>query len=96
MRLDEYQWTHNPRGMHNKRAANFFDVERLAQMKMGWGKIIAVDREFMNVIPKMLANNITPIVRIWRPRFGATPFTYWPGPFASVWVYAGMSPVARA
>src|SRR5262245_60429231 len=28
--------------------------------------------------------------------FGATPAMYWPGPFASVCVYAGMSPVARA
>lgn len=75
MRLDEYQWSHNPRGMHNTQAAHFFDVERLAKMHMGWAKIVAVDREFMNVIPKMLANNITPIVRLWRPRFGANGFT---------------------
>ena len=68
MRLDEYQWSHNPRGMHNNRAAHPFDVARLAKMRMGWAKIVAVDREFLNVIPQMLANNITPIVRVWRPR----------------------------
>src|SRR5262245_8648650 len=32
---------------------------------------------------------------LWR-YFGATPATYCPGPFASVCVQAGMSPVARA
>ncbi len=75
MRLDEYQWSHNPRGMHNNRAAHAFDVSRLAQMRLGWAKIVAVDREFLNVIPQMLANNITPIVRLWRPRFGANVYT---------------------
>src|SRR5438067_4205580 len=75
MRLDEYQWSHNPRGMHNNRAAFAFDVSRLAKMRMGWAKIVAVDREFLNVIPQMLANNITPIVRLWRPRFGANAYT---------------------
>jgi hypothetical protein len=71
MRLDEYQWSHNPRGMHNPKAANFFNVPRLVSMKMGWAKIVAVDREFLNIIPQLVGNNITPIVRLWRPRFGA-------------------------
>jgi hypothetical protein len=75
MRLDEYQWSHNPRGMHNNRAAHHFDVARLVKMKMGWAKIVAIDREFLNVIPEMVANNVTPIVRLWRPRFGANAYT---------------------
>ncbi len=75
MRLDEYQWSHNPRGMHNNRAAHHFNVSWLVQMRMGWGKIVAVDREFMNVIPQMMGSNITPIVRLWRPNFGAGVYT---------------------
>jgi hypothetical protein len=74
MRLDEYQWSHNPRGMHNNRAAHHFNVSWLIQMHMGWGKIVAVDREFMNVIPQMMGSNITPIVRLWRPNFGASAY----------------------
>ena len=59
MRLDEYQWSHNPRGMHNAKAATYFDVPRLVPMKMGWGKIVAVDREFMPSIA------IESISRLW-------------------------------
>ncbi len=75
MRLDEYQWSHNPRGMHNKGGAYPFDPARLIRMKMGWAKIAAIDREFMNVATQMVATGITPIVRLWRPRFGASLYT---------------------
>jgi hypothetical protein len=75
MRLDEYKWSRNPRGMHNANAATHFRVDRLIHMKMGWAKIVAVDREFMNNIGPMLASAITPIVRLWRPRFGARAYT---------------------
>src|SRR3954470_13382666 len=75
MRLDEYQWSHNPRGLHNKSAAAPFSVDRLIRTHMGLAKIVAIDREFMNIIPQLIASNITPIVRIWRPRYGAGPYT---------------------
>lgn len=73
MRLDEYQWSHNPRGLHNKGAPHRWNIDRLRQIKLGWAKMVAIDGEYMDDIGPLLANNITPIVRIFRPRFGAGP-----------------------
>lgn len=74
MRLDEYAWSHNPRGMHNALATTGVDPKRYVEMKLGWCKLVAVDREYTMVTPQMLAYNITPIVRLWRPRFGASAY----------------------
>src|SRR5215467_5891756 len=46
-------------------------------------------------------NSLPSTSHTWEPLprcryLGATPLTYWPGPLASVCVYAGISPVARA
>ncbi len=75
MRLDEYQWSHNPRGLHNNLAAVYVDVNRFTGLKMGWAKLVGIDREYIPIIPSLLGQNITPIVRIWRPRFGAGVYT---------------------
>src|SRR5437879_2469529 len=70
LNLNDYQWSMNPRGMHNKGATFPVDVGRLASMKMGWVKLVATDREHLKVASQALASGITPIVRLWRPKFG--------------------------
>ena len=72
MRLDEYQWSRNPRGMHNATVTARMDLGQLVAMKMGWAKLVTLGPDYLDLIPQMLANNITPIVRLWRPRFGAS------------------------
>lgn len=71
MRLDEYQWSRNPRGMHNATAAMRMNLERLIAMRMGWGKVVTLGADYLDLVQGMLTHNITPIIRIWRPRFGA-------------------------
>src|SRR5258708_4934702 len=74
MRLDEYEWSHNPRGMHIAGApAVNLNVDELVRTRMGWCKVVSLDREAMPAIAPMLANNITPIIRVYRARFGASP-----------------------
>lgn len=71
MRLNEYVWSRNPRGMHNKNAPIKMNLDNLRATRMGWAKYAALDFEYVPDIQQLLASNITPIVRIWRPRFGA-------------------------
>src|SRR5579859_2562491 len=71
MRINEYQWSHNPRGLHNSDSPKAVDVDRLVRLHCGWAKLVSVDREHIPAIPVLLANNITPIVRVFRPNFGA-------------------------
>src|SRR5205809_326889 len=75
MRLNEYQWSHNPRGLHNSGAPKPADTNRYIQLKCGWAKLVSVDREHMQAIPVLLGNNCTPIVRVYRPHFGASAAT---------------------
>jgi hypothetical protein len=72
MRLDDYQWSRNPRGMHNE---SVFRIrpERYQQIRAGWVKLVASDVEYVQNIPTLLAANITPIVRIYRPQFSDKP-----------------------
>ena len=74
MRLDQYQWSHNPRGMHNKRAYIGVETARMAAMKLGWVKLVAGGHEYDQECIRMIQNNITPIVRLWRQQFGYGPF----------------------
>ena len=73
MRLDEYQWSRNPRGLHNKAAPFRMDQARMVSAHYGWAKMVAIGGEYLDDIPWMLANNITPIVRIFRHNVGAAP-----------------------
>ncbi|MBN1966370.1 MAG: hypothetical protein JW910_17100 [Anaerolineae bacterium] len=65
MRLDEYQWSRNPRGMHNQGVFRY-SLDRYQQIHAGWVKLVAGDTEFVGHIPELLANGMTPIVRIYR------------------------------
>jgi hypothetical protein len=71
MLLNEYQWSRNPRGMHNKNAPIKMDVDILSATGMGWAKYTAISDEYVTDMRVLRERNITPIVRLWRPRFGA-------------------------
>lgn len=75
MRLDEYEWSRNPRGLHCQSIFQSpLPIERYTRPRMGWAKLLAVDFGFVDDIPGLLANNITPIVRLYVGRYGAGPF----------------------
>lgn len=70
MKLSDYQWSRNPRGMHNQGPMN---LERLQDQKMGFAKLVGVADEYINFSVDCMANNITPIIRIYRPEFSGVP-----------------------
>jgi hypothetical protein len=79
MRLDEYQWSRNPRGLH---VASIYqtppDYSRYINPRMGWVKLIAAGTEYVDDVAVFLSHNITPIVRLYLGRYGAGPFDgYW-------------------
>jgi hypothetical protein len=71
MRLDEYQWSKNPRGMHVIPNFSKADIRRYQQMRMGWIKLVPIDYEYVNEIKDFNASGITPIIRIYFERPGA-------------------------
>src|SRR5579859_1627732 len=73
MKLNEDQWSHNSRGMHNEGPPVPLPIDQLVHMKMGWCKLTVIDREYTMAIAPLLANNITPMIRIYRPQPGANP-----------------------
>ncbi len=72
MRLNDYQWSHNPRGMHNTGVFRL-NLGRYQQIKAGWVKLVSSDIEFVSEIPGLLAAGITPIVRFYRAQWGSQP-----------------------
>lgn len=76
MRLDEYVWSRNPRGMHCISVYQTpLNIQRYTSTGMGWAKLLAVDTAFVDDAQNLLANNITPLVRLYVGRYGAGPFT---------------------
>ncbi|MBC6937410.1 MAG: hypothetical protein DWB42_16470 [Chloroflexi bacterium] len=71
MRLDEYQWSYNPRGMHNEGAYRALNLFRYKQLQLGWMKLVCGGEEFVNDCQWLLSNNITPVIRIYRATPGA-------------------------
>lgn len=67
MRLDQYQWSRNPRGMHNEGVYRL-NLDRYREIRAGWVKLVAANDEYVNRIPDLLAAGITPIIRIFRPQ----------------------------
>ena len=72
MRLSDYQWSRNPRGLHNRNAYTPLDVSRYTRMRLGWAKIVCGGAEFTDQARALVTSGITPIVRIWRGHYGAT------------------------
>ncbi len=66
MRLDEYEWSRNPRGIHNTNVY-IYHLDRYQQIRSGWVKLVSAEDEFANNVPELLRAGITPIIRIYRP-----------------------------
>jgi hypothetical protein len=75
MRLDEYQWSRNPRGIHNTVAFFSIHPERYSQTQLGWIKLVCGSDEYINDIPKLTASGVTPIIRLYEAKFGASQVT---------------------
>jgi hypothetical protein len=79
LRLDEYQWSRNPRGLHVQSIFQTpLPIERYTAMRCGWCKLIAAGYEYVDDCATLLANGITPCVRLYMGRWGAAPMnSYW-------------------
>jgi hypothetical protein len=77
VRLDEFEWSRNPRGLH---VASIFQtplpIEKYTAMRCGFCKIIAAGYEYVDDCATLLANGITPIVRLYLGRWGAAPVNF--------------------
>jgi hypothetical protein len=75
MRLDQFEWSRNPRGMHVKRILiTPLEISRWKDNHFGWVKLVAADLEYVDDAMNFLAEGITPVLRLYRPRWGAAPF----------------------
>ncbi|MDX2162034.1 MAG: hypothetical protein SF162_11965 [bacterium] len=74
MRLDEFEWSRNPRGLHVYSIYQTpLEIERYSRPRMGWAKLMAVGTEYVDDAINLLARGITPIVRLYLGRWGAAP-----------------------
>ena len=48
MLLNEYQWSRNPRGMHNFSAASRMSIDALSQTGMGWAKLVTIGPDYLD------------------------------------------------
>ncbi len=73
MLLNEYQWSLNPRGLHNSFVYKGPTMDRVKRLQLGWYKMAAAGSEFAGDCQTLLSNNVTPIIRVFRPSPGAIP-----------------------
>ncbi len=73
MNLRDYEWFHNPRGLHNGGPARPFVLERYTRPRMGWAKLVADGDEYVGAAAQLIAQRCMPIVCLHRPDAGATP-----------------------
>jgi hypothetical protein len=75
MRLDQYIWSRNPRGLHVQRALiTPLDYSRWTEPHFGWVKLVSAEHEYVDDAMDFLSRGITPIVRLYVERPGAMPF----------------------
>lgn len=75
MRLDEYQWSRNPRGLHVYSVFQTpMEYDRYRLPQMGWAKLLAATTDYVDDAQRLMDMGITPIVRLYLGRFGAQPF----------------------
>ena len=75
MRLDEYIWSRNPRGLHVYNAFQTpMEHSRYSHPRMGWAKLLAAGIEYVDDSQILMDMGITPVVRLYLGRFGAQPF----------------------
>src|SRR6202142_809279 len=75
MLLSDYQWSHNPRGLHVSSAFESPpDYKRWINPHMGWVKLLAAGTEYLRAVQPFIDGGVTPIVRLYLGRYGAGPF----------------------
>ncbi len=79
MNLQQYQWSGNPRGLHNDGPFKPFFIERYVVPRLGWAKLLAGANEYVDAVAQLVAHGVTPIVRIYRESMGgmAPPESWW-------------------
>ncbi|MBK8027404.1 MAG: hypothetical protein IPK19_39950 [Chloroflexi bacterium] len=76
MRLDDYVWSRNPRGLHVYSIYQSpLDISRYTRIHAGWAKLMAAGLEYVDDAQHLLDLNITPCVRLYLGHVGAVPFT---------------------
>lgn len=70
MKLNEYEWSRNPRGMHNALATIPVNFDANFVMKMGWIKLNTFTTLYVKDIKRFLGAGMTPIVRVFEPKLG--------------------------
>lgn len=75
MLLTEYVWSRNPRGLHNAIATLPMDDNAVYGMRLGMVKLTVITTLYIKEIPTYLANNVTPIIRVFEPRVGNAPMS---------------------
>ncbi len=89
MRLDEYVWSRNPRGLHSIGAFIRPDIQRYTSLQLGWAKLVSENVEHIEICTNLLAANITPIVRVYlTPGQNAEPLP--PQAFSQIATYAAL------
>ncbi len=75
MRLDQFVWSRNPRGLHVQRVLiTPLEFDRWSLPGFGWVKLVSAETEYVDDAVEFLRRGITPILRLYRDRFGAAPF----------------------
>jgi hypothetical protein len=75
MRLDQYEWSRNPRGLHVQRVLiTPLDFGRWTTPHFGWVKLVAAETEYVDDSVRFLELGVTPVVRLFRARWGANAF----------------------
>lgn len=69
MNLTDYQWSHNPRGMHDPGDNH----ARWDEWQLGWLKIVHTDNQALQWAEYALAKNMSVIFRPFRPEFSGLP-----------------------
>jgi hypothetical protein len=91
MLLSDYVWSRNPRGLHVKAAlVTPLDHSRWTGAHFGWVKLVAAEHEYVDDAMTFLSLGITPIVRLYVARFGASPFTLRMRDLTLAYVQAGV------
>ncbi len=75
MRLSDYVWSRNPRGLHVSSIYQTpLEVSRYGQIHAGWAKLMAAGFEYVDDAQVLMSMGITPVVRLYLGRYGAGPF----------------------
>lgn len=70
MLLSDYQWSRNPRGMHNQGRPS---LDMIIGQRHGIMKLVSLGAEYNDLCRQLLERNITPICRIYRPEHSGVP-----------------------